>query len=91
MRSVIDEFLVKLKRNREETRRKFQVEKIKWKKEGEESESGQEKMAERKIEERADWKKNLEPWASRTNRMHDRLRHKIAARKRDALDETRGK
>ena len=67
------------------------MEKTRWKKEGEESESGQEKRAERKIEERTDWKKNLEPWGSRTNRMHGRLRRKSAARKRDALDETRGK
>ena len=67
------------------------MEKTRWKKEGEESESGQEKRVERKIEERADWKNNVEPWGSRTNRMHDRLRHKSAARKRDALDEFRGK
>ena len=67
------------------------MEKTRWKKEGEEFESGQEKRAERKIEDRADWKKNLEPWMSRTNRMHGRLRRKSVARKRDALDETRGK
>ena len=33
------------------------MEKTRWKKEGEESECGQEKRAERKIEERADWTK----------------------------------
>ena len=67
------------------------MEKTRLKKEGKESESGQEKRADRNIEERADWKKNLEPWGSRTNRMHGRLRRKCAARKRDALDETGGK
>ena len=45
--------------------------------------------AETKIQERADWKKNLEPWGGRTSQMHGRLRHKSAVRKRDALDETR--
>ena len=53
--------------------------------------SGQEKRAERKIQERADWKKNLETWGSRTNRMHGRLRRKNAAGKQDTLDEIRGK
>ena len=57
------------------------MEKTRWTKEGEESESGQEKRAERKIEERADWKKNLEPWGSRTNRMRGRRRRKSAPRR----------
>ena len=56
------------------------MEKTRSKKEGQESESGQEKRAERKIEERANWKKNLELWGSQTNRMHGRLRRKSAAR-----------
>ena len=58
-------------------RKNFQVEKTRWKKEGEGSESGQEKRAERKIEERANLKENLEPWGSWTNRMHGKLRRTV--------------
>ena len=38
------------------------MENTRWNKEGEKSESGQKKRRRERIEERADWKKNLEPW-----------------------------
>ena len=47
------------------------------------------RKAERKTEEPADWKENLEPEGDRTNRTHGRLRRKSAPRRYDALDEAR--
>ena len=49
---------------------------------GRKFESGQGRKAQRKIEERTDWKKNLEPWGSRSNRMHGRLRRKCSEKAR---------